>query len=78
MQAIQTKFLGPTNTRGDRIKAVCAAGSITLSWDFGLNTEANHVAAARALQAKFNWEFELVTGTLADGSFVHVQIPRNF
>jgi hypothetical protein len=75
MQAIQTKFLGATNTRGDRIKATASAGSLTLGWDYALNAEGNHIAAARALQARFNWTFELASGVLADGSWVHVQCP---
>lgn len=74
MQAIQTKFLGPTNSRGDRVKATCAAGTITVSWEFGLGQEENHIEAAKALIAKLGWQEhgEIVTGTLADGSFVHV------
>src|SRR4051812_45021830 len=36
MQAIQTRYLGPSNVRGSRVKAFAAAGSITLSWDHRL------------------------------------------
>jgi hypothetical protein len=75
VQAIQTKYLGHTETRPDRIKATASAGSITVAWEWALNTEANHLAAARALQARFNWTFELASGVLADGSWVHVQCP---
>ena len=55
MQAIVTKFIGPTNTRGARIKATAYAGSITLSWDYALGTTGNHRAAALALADKFKW-----------------------
>lgn len=83
MQAIQTKFMGPTNTRGSRIKATAAAGSITLGWDHALNSEQNHVAAARALCQKFGWvpkpgeNYHTPThsGQLKDGSYVHVFLP---
>jgi len=35
MQAITTKVLAPTNTKGTRIKAITASGiSITLSWEY--------------------------------------------
>lgn len=54
MQAIQTKFLGPTNTRGSRIKATCWLTSITVSWDHGANSEENHTAAIDALVYKLN------------------------
>ena len=75
MQAIQTKYLGATNHRGERVKATAAAGSVTLSWDYELNNEGNHRAAAEALMEKLDWNWGPVTmstGTLKDGSFVHV------
>ena len=53
MQAIQTKFLCPTNTKVDRIKAKCDRVEITVSWDYGLNVEKNHIAAIEALCKKF-------------------------
>ena len=55
MQAIITKYIGPTNTRGSRCKASAEAGSITVEWDDALNSEENHAAAARALVAKLGW-----------------------
>ena len=55
-QAIQTKYLAATNVRGSRIKATAAAGSITLHFDSGLNSEANHVRAARQLAERYGWE----------------------
>lgn len=77
MQAIQTKYLCPTNVRGARIKATAAAGSIIVGYDHALNSEENHIAAAKALREKFEWNKgyhgELATGQLADGSYVHVQ-----
>ena len=54
-QAIVTKFLGPTNVRGSRVKATADAGSITLSWDHSLNVEENHRRAAEALRDKLGW-----------------------
>jgi hypothetical protein len=45
-QAIVTKYIGPTNTRGSRIKARAAAGSITLSRDDSLGIESHkHIKA---------------------------------
>lgn len=55
MQAIQTKFLGPTDRRGARYKATCEAGSLTLECDYKLGSEANHVAVAHDLIAKLGW-----------------------
>ena len=55
-QAIETKYLGPTDHRGSRVRAKCQAGSVTLSWDHALDTVANHAAAARALIRKLGWD----------------------
>ena len=70
-QAVETKFLGPTNRAGSRIKAIAEAGSITLDWDYELNPAENHIKAAELLCAKFNWKYkELITGGTRTG-YVH-------
>ena len=51
-QAIVTKYLGPTNTRGSRVKATAYGGSITVSWDHAMNARENHQAACEALARK--------------------------
>ena len=72
MQAITTKFLGPTNTKGQRVKATCAARSIIVSWDYGLNPDENHDAAAQELVRVMGWDKacygHIVGGGLPDGS----------
>ncbi len=72
MQAIVTKFLGPTNNRGARVKATCQAGSVTVSWDDALDSDDNHDAAARQLAGKLGWMSDmygnLVGGGLPDGT----------
>jgi hypothetical protein len=65
-QAIVTKYLGPTNFRGGRVKATAEAGSITLFWDCSLNSDANHRRAAEALAARFGW-IDGFNGTLHGG-----------
>lgn len=54
-QAITTKYLGPTDHRGSRVKAQAEAGSLTLDWDDNLNSDQNHVRAAQALARKLDW-----------------------
>jgi hypothetical protein len=61
-QAIETKFLGATNTKGARIKASAWGGSATIAYNYALSTEGAHRAAADALIAKLGW-----TGTFAQG-----------
>lgn len=59
---VRTKFLGPTNYRGARIKAVSTSGeSIVVHWDHALNVGDNHEAAFGALLAKLDRE---VTGPI--------------
>ena len=55
MQAIETKYISPTNSRGSRVKATAEAGSVTLSWDHSLNRVENHKAACEALIKKMGW-----------------------
>jgi spermidine/putrescine-binding protein len=87
MDAIQTKKLSATNTRGTRIKATLVGeGSITVSYNYAISEVSNHRAAALALleklhsldtqapneQAVNRWRWKLATGVLADGSYAHV------
>ena len=76
MQAIQVKFLGPTNVKGSRYKAWCDAGQVTVSTDFALNSEDNARKAAEALRDKLGWNTpyygNLIEGGLSDGSYVFV------
>ncbi len=67
-QAITTKYIGPTDSRGARVKATAQAGSVTLSWDHALDTDDNHLAAAKALQKKYGWTGTLCGGGLPNGS----------
>lgn len=65
MQAIQVKFLPPTNFKGSRYKAWCERGAIVVSSEFELDTEANAKAAARALIARFLDEDKRRSGSIA-------------
>ena len=68
MQAIQTKYFGPTNVRGSRIKATCQARSRIYSWDDALNPSANHTKAAETLAKQLDWKGKWVGGGLPDGT----------
>ncbi len=67
-QAIVTKYLGPTNHRGARVKATCQARSITVAWDSAKDAEDNHYAAALELALKLEW----VTEWDLDKGIVHL------
>lgn len=53
MQAIHTKFIPASNTRGSRVKAYTYDGrSVTISYDHALDNEQAHFKAARAFASK--------------------------
>ncbi len=71
-QAITTKFFGPGNVRGSRVKATAQAGSVTLEWDHALNSDQNHVAAAQALARKLDWSGTWHGGAHASNGYCFV------
>lgn len=68
-QAIVTKFIGPSYSLGARIKATAEAGSVTLGYDYALNADKNHEAAAMALANKFGWGGRWVGGAYDKGYY---------
>ena len=64
MQAIRTRYHGPTNTRGTRITATCEAGSLTLPRDYSLDIGEDHARVAQALVQRLGW-----TGVYHGGEF---------
>lgn len=76
MQAIVTKYFGPTNSRGSRIKAQCDAGSITIAYPSELSGMDCHAAAAKALVDKLGWNDAnyggLLGGQLPNGDYAFV------
>ena len=56
MQAIITKYIGPTSRRGSRVKATAMMGTLTVDWDRELSVEANHLTAAQRLVDELNRE----------------------
>ena len=82
-QGIETRYLGPTNSRPGRIKATAWAGSITVSYDHALSIEGNHRATAMALVAKLGWldtapaEAWATGGNARGDGYIHVNTHRN-
>lgn len=67
-QSITTKYLGPTNSRGSRVKVSAPAGSVTVSWDYGVGETEMHAKAVRALIEKLGWDGTWAAGGNADNS----------
>jgi hypothetical protein len=80
MQAIQTRYHGPSNTRGSRISAKADAGRISIPYPHELSGEACHRAAAEALCKKLGWDDaeKLVGGQLPNGDYAFVFPGRGF
>ena len=75
-QAIETRYLGATNSRGGRIKATALAGSVTVPYDHALDTAENHRAAQLALRHKLGWQGKYAQGGNVKGNgyvFVNVE-----
>ena len=65
---IETKYIGPSNTRGSRIKAFDANGnSLTIGYPHELSGVECHYLAARALADKMNWQGEIKGGWTKNG-----------
>jgi len=71
MQAIRTRYHGPSNVRGSRISAQCEAGKIFVSYDHALDLHDNHAAAAKALQDKLGWTTDKGYKPMFGGVFDH-------
>ncbi len=91
MQAIITKYLPATNYRGSRIKATCERGTLTMSWQHGLDAGENMRAACDLLCAQFDaedvakygttsekakWSRPKASGQIPSGEYVFCFIPE--
>jgi hypothetical protein len=68
MQAIVTKYLPPSNTRGSRIRATADAGSVTILFPADIDGQAAHRVAAQALADKLGWGRKYLGGSLPDNT----------
>jgi hypothetical protein len=60
MIAIQTKYLGPTNSRGSRIKAfTCTGFAVTIPYPYEYSHELCHFQAVKELVKKHHLEVNL-------------------
>jgi len=78
MQTITTSYKGPTNTKGSRIMVKSWLKNKAFGWDYSLNSEANHKAAAQQLVdllnderskqdfSDFQWSI-VASGSMPDG-----------
>lgn len=75
-QAILVKSLGPTNTKGARLKAEAWFGICTVPYDYALGPTANHERAAYALCEKYGHRASLLWAMLPrDMGLVFIMSP---
>ncbi len=80
MQSIRTRYLGPTNTRGTRIKAISASGeSTTVARDHAHDVQADERRAAVALCRKLGWSGcdRMIRAGLTNDESVFVFLPES-
>ena len=72
MQAIRTRYHGPTNTKGSRISAKAEAKMMYFGYDHALPGRENHEAAAYAYARSLGWiggDDNLLRGEFAGDQF---------
>jgi hypothetical protein len=75
MVAITSKYHGPTDTRGSKVRATANGHTATVPYASELDTEANHRAAVVALCAKLGWDADrFFGGSLDDGRWAWVPV----
>jgi hypothetical protein len=83
MQAIITKYIGPSNSRGARIRATWkrfdGPVSLTIAYPYDLSDRDAHAAAAMALVRKYtdggnDWN----AGELPNGNYVFTMLGEAF
>lgn len=67
MKTISTKYLGPTDFKGSRVRATDGDSSVILNWQSELSSDANHARAARELARKNGWKGTLIQGNTKTG-----------
>ena len=67
MIAIETKYHGPTHTKGSRISASANGHRVSIPYPHELSGMDCHRKAALALQAKMGWPGTLIGGGTRSG-----------
>ena len=70
MKAIQIKYLSATNTKGSRWKAWTEAGSMTVGYNYALDSQGNALELATAYCEKYGWSKPKGIGSIPNGDYV--------
>jgi len=73
MKTIYTKYMGPTNFKGSRIKAYDTDGNyVTIPYPHEHNHDDAHFSAVLSLCVKMDWQGVMVSGDAPHGNMVFV------
>lgn len=77
--AIWTKYLGPTDFKGSRVKATTIGNrSATLHWDDALDAGENHKRAALELAKRLGWTGTMIAADGGDAGYVYAFTRRTW
>lgn len=76
LQTIKTRYIGPTNTKGSRVKASAGCCSIVRPWDYGFNAADNHANVAEELANSLGWNNDLFQGDFSADGYVFVSVAK--
>lgn len=75
MLAITSKYHGPTDTSGSKVRATVNGKSAAVPWASELDSEPNHRAAVVALCDKLGWDADrFFGGAMTDGRWAWVPV----
>jgi len=76
-QAIEIKYLSPTDHQGARLKATALAGSITVGRDYEIDADVQaRILARQYIQSHWPHSVMHGFGTLPSGNYCATSIPR--
>lgn len=74
---IETRYHGPTDTRGSRVSARLPSGEkLSAPWAYELGIEDNHTSAAVALCERLGWPAPTLAGNSVGGNRLYVVVVR--
>jgi len=77
-QAIETKYYGPTNHKGSRIRVKAEAGTQWFSWDYSKEVSENHAICANMFANDLGWlEHSKLIGGGTQTGYVFVMVDND-